>query len=103
MEEEFVVKSSGEGSLPMTKEIDAVLSTMGCQGFNDRAVGSVKVVVEKEGGKITKQRLVWGEDNDPAFNAAQQRSADLLLATAVKAVEGGGDPSDLIIKFVVKK
>lgn len=103
MEEEFIVKSNSEGTVPVTTDITQTLSTMGCQGFNERYLGSVKAVVEKSGGRLTKQKLVWAEENDPKFNESQSKNADLLLAAATKAVEGGGDPSDIIVKFVVKK
>ena len=103
MEEEFIVKTVAEGTTRTSQDIELVLSTMGGQSFKDRYCGSVAAVVEKVGGVITKQRIRWGEENDPNFNAAQQRNADSLLAATVKAVEGGGDPSELVVKFVVKK
>lgn len=103
MEEEFVVKTVSEGNTIITADINEILKAMGCASFNNQYIGSVKAVVEKSGGRITKQRLVWGEDNDPKFNESVQRSADQLLAATVKAVEGGGDPGEAVIKFVVKK
>lgn len=103
MEEEFVVKSHSEGTVPVTADITRILSTMGCLGFNERNLGSVKAVVEKVDGKITKQKLVWAEDNDPKFNESQLRNANELLSAAIKAVEGAGDPSDIYVKFVTKK
>lgn len=103
MEEEFLVKSVSEGTTPSTREVTEILKAMGCASFNNQYLGSLKVVVEKLDGRITKQRLVWGEENDPKFNESAQKSADALLASAVKAVEGGGDPGELTVKFVVKK
>lgn len=104
MEEEFIVKTMSDGGVVPTADIKQIMNTMGCLGFNTQATGSVKVVVEKNEGRITKQRLVWGDDNDPKFNESQQRNADALLAAAIKAVEASGtEPSEAILKFVVKK
>ena len=103
MEELLEVRAVGEGTIAIDRDINGVLSTMGCQGFNERYLGSVKAVVEKSGGKITKQRLVWGDDNDPKFNETQSKNATALLGAVVKAVEGGGDPAEMIVKFVVRK
>jgi hypothetical protein len=103
MEEEFAVRTQREGTARVTPDIEDVLSTMGGQSFRDRYCGTVSAVVEKEGGVITKQRLRWGEENDVNFNAVHQKSAEILLAAATKAVESGGDPSELLVRFVVKK
>ena len=104
MEEEFAVRTSREGTIDTNIEIEDTLNIMGGQGFKDRYCGTVAAVVEKSGGRITKQRLNWGEENDPKFNDAQMRNATVLLAAAVKALEtSGGDPSELRVKFIVKK
>ena len=103
MEEAIEVRASGEGTVAVDREINTILSTMGCLGFNERYTGTVKAVVEKAGGRITKQKLVWGDENDPKFNETQEKNATLLLGAAVKAVEGGGDPADLMVKFIVRK
>jgi hypothetical protein len=103
MEEEFAVRTQREGSARVTPDIEAVLSTMGGQSFRDRHLGSVSAVVEKVGGVITKQRLRWGDENDLSFNDAHLKNAETLLAATVKAVETGGDPSELVVKFVVKR
>ncbi|MBI3136721.1 MAG: hypothetical protein HYZ14_18755 [Bacteroidetes bacterium] len=103
MEELFEVRAAGEGTVAVGTEINTILSSMGCQGFNERYLGVVKAVVEKAEGRITKQKLVWGEENDPKFNESQQKNATALLGAAIKAVEGGGDPAELVVKFVVRK
>jgi hypothetical protein len=104
MEEEFVVKRAYEGNVKLTPDIESVCNTMGCQAFNERYLGAVAAVVEMTGGVITKQRLNWAAENDPNFNRAQQKNADLLLASAVKAVQAGGvDPADLRVKIIVRK
>jgi len=103
MEEEFIVKFVNLGTVVPNEDINQILNTMSCEGFAGRYLGWVKADVEKSGGRITKQRLVWGPDNDPKFNETQNKNATTLLAAVVKAVEGGGDPTEGIIKFVVKK
>lgn len=103
MEEEFIVRTIREGTVATNTDIEETLTAMGGQGFRERYCGSVAAVVEKNGGIITKRRINWGTDNDPLFNESQKRNADVLLAAALKAVEGGGDPSELLVKFVVKK
>jgi hypothetical protein len=103
MEELIEVRATGEGTVPVDREINTVLSSMGCLGFNERYLGTVKAVVEKVGGRITKQKLVWGDDNDPKFNQTQEKNAAALLGATVKAVEAGGDPAELLVRFVVKK
>lgn len=102
MEEEFIVKTHVEGTARPTEDIKQIFKSMGCQGFNDGYLGTVAAVVEIENGVITKQRLNWGADNDPKFNSTQQKNADALLAAAVKAAQGGGDPSEIKVKFIVK-
>ena len=102
MEEEFNVKTLREGNVKTNQDIESILNVMACEGFNNRYLGVVAAVVEKTDGRITKQKLNWGEANDPNFNKAQQKNADALLAATVKAVEGGGDPSEMKVKFVVK-
>ena len=102
MEEEFIVKTHVEGTARATEDMNQIFKAMGCQGFNDGFLGTVAAVVEIEGGRITKQKLNWGADNDPKFNSAQQKTADALLEAATKAAQGGGDPSEIKAKFVVK-
>lgn len=103
MEELFEVRATGDGTVEIDQSINQVLSTMGCVGFNVRSLGTVKAVVEKIDGKITKQRLVWGEENDPRFNEAQSKNASALLDAVTRAVQAGGEPAELVVKFVVKK
>lgn len=100
--EEFIVKRVVEGTVKSTPEIETICNTMGGQGFNERYLGWVAAVVEVVGGVVTKQRLTWGPENDPNFNRSQQKNAELLLAASVKAAQGGGDPTELKVKFVVK-
>lgn len=102
MEEEFIIRTLREGSVKSTPEIEDILNVMGCETLKSRFLGSVAAVVEKADGRITKQRLNWGADNNPKFNESNQRNADLLLQATVKAVEGGNDPSEMRIRFVAK-
>lgn len=102
MEEEFNIRTLREGTAKSTPDIEAIFNAMGGDGFRTRYLGTVAAVVEKSGGRITKQRLNWGDDNDPKFNETHQKNADALLAATVKAVEGGGDPTDLRTKFTTK-
>lgn len=102
MEEEFIVKTLVEGTAKTTEDITRIFKAMGCQGFNDGYLGTVAAVVEIEGGVITKKRLNWGSENDPKFNSAQQKNADALLEAAIKAAQGGGDPCEFKVKFVVR-
>lgn len=103
MEQEFVVKFVSEGTFDMSPDIDKILGVMGCDGFNNRYLGSVKAVAEKVDGKIVKQKLVWGEDNDPKFNETHMRNATVLLGALVNAVDVHREPSDGTIKYVIKR
>ena len=98
--EEFIVKRIVEGTVRATPDIETICNAMGSQGFNERYLGAVAAVVEVV--VVTKQRLNWDAANDPNFNRSQQRNADALLAATVKAAQGGGDPTELRVRFVVK-
>lgn len=82
--------------------METIISGMGCTSFKNRALGSVVVIVEKVAGKITKEKVKWGEGNDPLFNESQSRDANALLPLAVKQVNGGGDDGEIRIKLVAK-
>ncbi|MEO9533588.1 MAG: hypothetical protein ABJG68_01210 [Crocinitomicaceae bacterium] len=103
MDENFIVRTHREGTIDSTAPIEATLNKIGKDILDTRLLGSVVAIVEKEGGRITKQKLRWGEDNDPKFNTTFGEIANTLLADTVKASEGGGDTNDLRIKVVGKK
>jgi len=102
MNEEFIVKRIVEGNTKTTPDVETICNTMAGQAFNERYLGSVAAVVEVVGGIVTKQRLNWNAANDPNFNRTQQKNADALLAATIKAAQGGGDPSEIKVKIVVK-
>lgn len=102
MERDFTVRSHREGTVDTTPDMELVISNMGCNGFNKRALGTVTIVVEKVDGAITKQKIKWGVDNEPVFNETQTKDADALLAGAVKQVDGGGENGEIRIRIATK-
>jgi len=102
MNEEFIVKRIVDGNTKTTTDVETICNAMAGQAFNERYLGSVAAVVEIVGGVITKQRLNWDAANNPNFNRSQQKNADALLAATIKAAQGGGDPSEIRVKILVK-
>lgn len=103
MDENYIVRTHREGTIESTAGIEATLTKMGKDILDTRLLGSVVAIVEKVDGRISKQKLRWGEDNDPKFNTSMNELATVLLADTVKASEGGGDNNDLRVKVVGKK
>ncbi|MFT4599922.1 MAG: hypothetical protein ACI857_000089 [Arenicella sp.] len=103
MDINYIVRTHREGTIDSTPEIETRLTSMGCDILRTRTLGSVVAIVEKEAGIITKQKLRWGEDNDPKFQGIVQADADLLLADAVRASTGGGEDNDIRLKIVGKR
>ncbi|MCB9223686.1 MAG: hypothetical protein H6582_05855 [Crocinitomicaceae bacterium] len=104
MELDFDVNTHREGTIDTNDTIESIINKMACDCFTNRITGSVVAVVEKTGGEITKNKLKWGEDNDPKFQSILQRNADTLLLEVLSRVKGGGnDPEELRVKIVVKK
>jgi hypothetical protein len=103
MDVNYIVRTHREGTIDSTPSIEATLNKMGKANLDTRLLGSVVAIVEKVDGRITKQKLRWGSDNDPKFNSSMNELATVLLADTVKASEGGGDTNDLRVKYVGKK
>lgn len=103
MEEDFIVRTVREGTVNVNTAIEDEITKMGQTAFSIRNLGSVTVLVERSGGVNTKEKIRWGAGNDPKFNDAMKASADVILANAVKLVEGGGDDGDLRVKIISKK
>jgi len=103
MDVNYIVRTHREGTIDSTPEIEATLNKMGEKALETRTFGSVVAIVEREAGKTTKQKLRWGEDNDPKFNSVMGEEAKLLLAQTVKASDGGGDTNDIRVKIVGKR
>ena len=102
MERDFTVRSHRDGTVDTTPDMETIISNMGCNSFNNRALGSVVVIVEKVKGTITKEKIKWREGNDPIFNESQAKDANTLLALATRQVNGGGEDGEIRIKIVAK-
>ena len=103
MDINYIVRTHREGTINTDASIEETLNKMGQDALTTRTLGSVVAIVEKVAGRITKNKLRWGEDNDPKFQGIMERNADALLAQTLKLVEGGGDDDDIRVKFVAKK
>ena len=101
--DDFIVRTVREGTLKTTQEIEDLINKIAKPRFDDRYLGSVVVIVEKEAGKITKQKYRFAADNDPNFDAKVKPDAEALLAAVVKLVNGGGDEEEVRLKVVSKK
>ena len=103
MEEDFIVRTHREGTAKVTTDMELTISSMGCTCFNNRDLGRVTIIVERERGVIIKEKIKWGKDNDSKFDETMSNDAKTLLEQSIKAVEGGGDDDDVRIKIVAKK
>jgi len=103
MEEElFVVRTLREGDVKVNDNIEAILNNMGSTAFQSRALGKVRVNVEKTNGQITKQKTVFLDTNDREFNTIHQQNADALLSECVKIVDGNGNDGAIKVVFTTK-
>lgn len=103
MEEDFIVRTSSEGTIATPEAAVGAINESGCARFKDRLLGKVTIIVEKVDGTITKDTIRWAPDNDPKFNAAMDKAASTILAACRAAVDGGGNDEDIRVKFVAKK
>lgn len=101
-EQNFDVVTHREGTMRTDPSIEAIVTRMGIQSFNDRELGAVAAVVEKVAGKITKEKLNWKEGSSVKFQENQRVNAEALLAACVKLVNGNGDDGEIKVKVKAK-
>lgn len=105
IEEDFIIRTLREGSIRTDQAIEAIITQMGITLMTDRFLGSVAVLTEVENGQVTRAKIRWGQDNDPAFDKSLQPMAEKLLAEEERILlaAGPGGPGNLKIKIVAKK
>ena len=104
MEEDlFVVRTLREGTVKTNDNIESILTNMGSVALRSRNLGKVRVVVEKVGGQFTKQKVVFLDTNDQAFNAEHEQNANILLTECIKVVDGNGNDGEFKVIVTSKK
>ena len=103
-EEDFIIRTVREGSVQTDQAIEDGITAMGIALFQNRALGTVVIDVEMANGQFTKEKVRWGQGNDPAFDQSLANIAQKLLGEAKRVVQGGGGGAgDLKLKVVAKK
>ena len=102
--EDFIIRTVREGTIKTNDDIEGIINKIGKGRLDDRLLGKVTAIVEKEKGVITKALYRFADDNEPAFNDKVKADAEALVAAAKKAIEGnGGDDVEVRIRVVAKR
>jgi hypothetical protein len=103
MEAEYIIRTHREGTVKTDSKVEGIITTIGCNCLTGRLLGKVTVIVEKVGGKFTKEKIRMDPDSDPSFVKSVDPDAKNLLVALKAVADGGGDEVEIRVKLVAKQ
>ena len=102
----YRVVTRTEGTVLPDQGIINQMNAMGSATYSHADEGKVKVIVEMEQNRITKNKIVWVDGTTQAFQQTNQAGADQLLQDSEALVRANGDGNgngELKVVIVGKK